>query len=547
MASSIAVEFAILLSVGASYSLSSLVGKRQFSLLDSGRFENDHDGTSRDEIMWRLSRIAGLILFPWLIGAAEPGRVEFSVRDRQTQEIVPCRIHLQDANGKPVKPAGLTLPFWKDHFACEGTAEIEIPAGEYRYEIDRGPEYATIRKPLTVAGAAVPRVEETLTRIADLAREKWWSGETHIHRPLADVPLLMRAEDLHVGVVMTWWNDRNPWKDVPLPELPVTVFDGYRMYDALGGEDERGGGALLMSGLKKPLPIAGSKSESPPSVKWLLAAKGAGAWVDAEKPFWWDFPVWLSAGRLDSVGLANNHMNRAGMYAGGEAWGRPRDRDLFPEPLGNGYWTQAIYYHALNAGFRLPPSAGSASGVLPNPVGYNRMYAYVDGELTWGNWWSAVRAGRVFVTNGPLLRLTASGQSPGSVFQSENPLQVVIDGRLDSRDPIAAIELVQNGRVERLSGFPAKVTLRESGWFLVRVRADVPQTFRFASTGPWYVEIGGSQPAIERESCEFFRQWTEERIDALRQTLTSDEERREVLPAFEAASRFWAERAAQGR
>ena len=28
-----------------------------------------------------------------------------------------------------------------------------------------------------------------------------------------------------------------------------------------------------------------------------------------------------------------------------------------------------IYYHLLNCGLRVPPSAGSASGVLPNPVG----------------------------------------------------------------------------------------------------------------------------------------------------------------------------------
>ena len=39
----------------------------------------------------------------------------------------------------------------------------------------------------------------------------------------------------------------------------------------------------------------------------------------------------------------------------------------------DGYWTQDIYYALLNCGLRIPPSAGSASGVLPNPVGYNRV------------------------------------------------------------------------------------------------------------------------------------------------------------------------------
>lgn len=483
-----------------------------------------------------------LLLLPWLLGADASGRIEFQVREVATDQVVPCRIHLLDSDNKPVKPIDLTLPYWKDHFVCDGAATVEVPAGPYRYEIERGPEYPTVQKSIVVEADKNVRANESLRRIADLATEGWWSGETHIHRPLDDIPLLMRAEDLHVGVVMTWWNDRNQWKNQPIPQQPVTVVDRDRMYDVMGGEDERGGGAILFFGMKSPMPIAGSKRESPPSLKWLHSAKQAKAWVDAEKPFWWDFPVWLSTGQLDSVGIANNHMHRGGVYPG-EAWGRPRDRDLFPDPMGNGFWTQTIYYQALNAGFRLSPSAGSASGVLPNPVGYNRMYAHLDGEFTWDNWWSAVRAGQVFVTNGPLLRVTSDRQYPGHVFKAEGPQEVTIDARLDSRDPIAALELVQNGRIEPLPALPAKIKLTESGWFLVRARADVSHTFRFASTAPWYVEIGGDKNPIRRDACEFFRQWTDERIDRLRQALASEEERREVLPVFEAASRFWADRA----
>src|SRR5439155_9501505 len=55
-----------------------------------------------------------------------------------------------------------------------------------------------------------------------------------------------------------------------------------------------------------------------------------------------------------------------------------------------------------DCGLRLPPSAGSASGVLPNPVGYDRVYVHLDGELSYERWWEALRAGRVFVSNGPL-------------------------------------------------------------------------------------------------------------------------------------------------
>src|ERR1041384_5811542 len=137
-----------------------------------------------------------------------------------------------------------------------------------------------------------------------------------------------------------------------------------------------------------------------------------GAWVDVEKPFWYDTPVWLASGMVDSIGIAHNHMQREGVYAG-EAWGRPRDQERFPDPQGNGLWTQEIYYHVLNCGLRLPPSAGSASGGLPNPVGYDRLYVHLDSALSYERWWEGLRAGRVFVSNGPLLRCRANGQWPG--------------------------------------------------------------------------------------------------------------------------------------
>ena len=57
-----------------------------------------------------------------------------------------------------------------------------------------------------------------------------------------------------------------------------------------------------------------------------------------------------------------------------------------------------------NAACAIPPSAGSGSGEAPNPVGYDRVYVHVDGELSYEKWWQAFRAGRVVVTNGPLLK-----------------------------------------------------------------------------------------------------------------------------------------------
>jgi hypothetical protein len=275
--------------------------------------------------------------------AAENIRLSFIITDGKGAPL-PARVHLSDPNGSPVNPRQSALPFFKDHFVCDGSASVEVPAGKLHYEIERGPEWSVASGEIVIAEGQKPSVTEKLTRIVDLTREGWWPGETHIHRPLDDVPLLMRAEDLHVGMVITWWNDNSAWKDAALPTAPATKFDENRFLHSLGGEDERGGGALLFFGLKQPLPLAGFRGKTrewPSSSKWLDDARATGvAWVDAEKPFWWDFPIWLARG-VDSVGIANNHQQRSGMHDN-EAWGRARDRAEFPSTYGNALYTQNL-------------------------------------------------------------------------------------------------------------------------------------------------------------------------------------------------------------
>jgi hypothetical protein len=288
-------------------------------------------------------------------------------------------------------------------------------------------------------------------------------------------------------------------------------------------------------------------------MKFLAEARQhKGVWVDVEKPFWYDTPIWLASGMVDSIGIAHNHMHRDGVYPG-EAWGRPRDKQRLPDPQGNGFWTQEIYYHALNCGLRLPPSAGSASGVLPNPVGYDRVYVHLDGALGYEPWWEGLRAGRVFVSNGPLLRCRANGQWPGHVFKAAagESVSLRLEAALDSRDPIASIEVIQNGRVARKMSFSewkqtgslGIVKFDRSGWFLVRAMADVPGTFRFASTGPFYVEVGSPSRRVSKASAQFFLDWVRERMGQIK--LADPLQQDEVVQPHRRAEQFWREKVAQ--
>lgn len=485
------------------------------------------------------SVFAALVAFPVSFAHAET--VTIRIVETPGGEPTPCRVHLFDSDGEPVPTED--LPRWNDHFTCDGFAELDLAPGAYRAEFERGPEFARDVREFEIVEGEATTVEVVLPRRLDLAAEGWRSADLHIHRPLADVPLLAEAEALDYAPVVTWWNDRNLWEDQELPRRRLRERRGVWI-EPLAGEDEREGGALLYFGLRRPLPLAGSEWEHPSPLHFARLAASEGAWIDVEKPFWWDVPTWLASGLVDSIGLANNHMYRDGMLEN-EAWGRARDEERLPPPRGNGLWSQQIYYQVLNAGLRIPPSAGSASGVLPNPVGYNRVYAHVGEEFTVPRWWEAMRAGRVFVTNGPLLRVLADGELPGAEFSAPSGRKRTarLEIQMNTADPVSAIEIVVNGDVVRslpadVDGsmrFHVDLTL-EPGWFLVRAICDLDHTFRFASTGPFYVD-GSDGRRVSRAACKFFTNWVDERI--ARVDLTEGPERDAVLAPHQAADRFF--------
>ncbi len=483
--------------------------------------------------------------------AKRNGEVEIRAVDGNTGKPIAVRMHLSNQRGRPVKPP--KLPFWHDHFVFLGKVVLDLPPGRYTFEMDRGPEYQLRSGHFLVQRGATDNKEVTMHRFVDMKQEGWWSGDLHIHRPPEDVPVLMLAEDLHVAPIITWWNDKNAWQDKPLPDPLLVQFDNDRFYHLLAGEDERGGGALLYFNLPKPLQlVSNSQREYPSPVDFLRQAREfENIHVDIEKPFWWDMPVWVATGMVDSIGLANNHLLRDGMLPN-EAWGKPRDTMLYPPPLGTGRWSQDIYYKLLECGIRIAPSAGSASGVLANPVGYNRVYVHCGPELTYESWWEGLRAGRVVVTNGPLLRPLVNGQLPGHVFRGTKGqlIELSMQLNLSLRDRVDYLEVIQNDKVvhevrledyrDRKGTLPP-VEFTESGWMLVRAVTNNPKTYRFASTGPYYVQFDET-PRISRSAAQFFLDWVNERIDKL--DLNDAAQRIEVLKYHEQARVYWQDKVA---
>lgn len=479
--------------------------------------------------------------------AGQSGVLRLEVVDRDTQGPVACRMHLTNAARRALKAP--KAPFWHDHFVFSGAITLKLPEGEYAFEIERGPEYLVRYGHFTMQNFSDDKKVVDLKRFVDMAAEGWWSGDLDVERPAKDIELLMEAEDLHVVELVTWPQRKNLLPKTNKPKQPLVAFDKNRFYHLGAGTDDRAGGTLLFFNLDEPLDLGGFKPEFPPQQDTILAAKSRpSAWVDAPKAYSWDLPLWVAGEKLDSVQLAGANLARKSSAAS-EIGGKPRDTRLFPGSSGNGRWSEAIYYHLLNCGLRVVPTAGSGSGRAANPLGYNRVYAHVEGELMYEKWWDALRAGRVVVTNGPLIRPNVEGEMPGHVFAANTGEQIELEVglTLSTRDRISYLEIVKNGMPvhqvrlsewEQTGGKLPPLTFDESGWFLIRAVTDVPETYRFATTGPYYVEMG-DRPRISKTSAQFFLDWVDERMAAVTRQLDDPSQREAVLKHHRQARAFW--------
>jgi hypothetical protein len=480
------------------------------------------------------------------------GQLELTVVDKDTGKPIACRMHLAGPNSNKPRRADKT-PFWHDHFAMPGKILLKLPLGNYTFVMERGLEYLDMNGRFAINTFADDSKQVELRRFVDMSAEGWWSGDLDVRRPPGDIELLMLADDLHVAEVISWDMKKGtgPLAKGPVPfspKQPLVQFDGNRYYHLTAGALSRPGGEALLFHLPGPLKVSADKGEYPPLAKIIKEAKEeADVWVDVSRPFWWDFPLLVALGQVDSIQIAHGDICRETVIPN-ETGGKPRDKIHYPNPYGNPQWSQDIYFQLLECGLRIPPSAGSGSGVSPNPVGYNRMYVHVDGQFSYEKWWQNFRAGRVVVTNGPLMRPTVNGQLPGYVFKASqgDKLDLEIGLTLSTREQISYLEIIKDGKIEHAiryhdyakSGRLPPLHFDRSGWFLIRAITDVGKTYRFAMTAPYYVEFG-YKPRISKKAAQFFLDWIDERAGQIK--LDDPQQQREVAGLYRQARDFWQE------
>jgi hypothetical protein len=453
--------------------------------------------------------------------ALRGGQLELTVVDAVTGQPLACRMHLMNQARKAQKPP--KVPFWHDHFVFDGTILLKLPNGSYVFEVERGPEYRIVTGHFTVNENAKDSKTVELNRFADMAHEGWWSGDLEVERSAKDIELLMRAEDLHLAEVVGWGNGKGvPAKVVTVPK-PLVSFDDNRCYQLMAGLEQRPDGSLLLLGRSEPLAESTSASANLAALARQARDDGS-AWIDVRRGASWDLPIWVALGLVDSIELADSEQARHSTKSD-EIGSRPRDKLLFSGAAGIGRWPETVYHHLLNCGLRIPPSAGSGSGVAPNPLGYDRVYVYLGQEFSHEKWFEGLKAGRAMVTNGPLIRPNVEGEMPGHVFQADAGQQVELEVglTLSTRDAISYLEVYKDGRRvsevrlddwAKAGGKLPLLVFKESGWFVIRAVCDMPDTHRFATTAPYYVEIGYKR-RISRSSAQFFLDWLDERSKVL--------------------------------
>ena len=482
------------------------------------------------------------------LGVAAAATVRVQVVDDAGGQTVAARAYLW-RGVQPLLPSGFSSYARGDerHFLVPGNFELDLEPGKYKLKIERGLEYIPVELELDVPRTTTVPVR--LRRWIDMNGDGWFSADMHVHRDPAEIPLILRAEDLNFVPTITthiWSTDvSQPWKAPS--EFPVAV-EPTRLFTASGEEVERiqgGPGAVILLAKGLPIPFTGYELY-PPVVTYSRKVHAMGGFVEGDKPFWVDTFVNAALGEIDFIELNCNHF-------------LPRlvDTDLTPWshwPIEFGYrgnrgfalWMMDLYYRILNSGIQLPLSAGSANGVKATPVGYDRIYVRLGKDrFDYPNFMDALRLGKSFSTNGPILDLTVNGRyGPGDRVDIRPGQDFRFRARARSHGELESLQLMINGEVvAQRAGKAAKeltlekaVRLDQSSWAAVRVFERSERSEVFAHTSPIYFLVGG-RPVVVPESVRDLLQKIDlliahtQRVEGFRQ----ESDRKETLDVYREA------------
>jgi hypothetical protein len=407
----------------------------------------------------------------------------------------------------------------------------ELPAGRYTLTAECGKEYQTARVSVTISERPAT-ISLRLRRWIDMNALGWYSGETHVHRRVEDLPNLMQAEHLNVALPLTYWvtssgtppsqGDKNsPAIKPELIRVDAThvIYPMNTEYEIFRVKGKRHTLGAIFAINHKTVFTQGV----PPVSEIARQTHQQGGLLELDKHNWpWSMML-VPIMKVDLYELTNNHIWRAPFFFRDFGTAPPAYMKIEQDDRGmteRGWidFTFKNYYALLNCGFRLRPTAGTASGVHPVPLGFGRVYVHLPGGFSYAKWMDGLNKGHTFVTTGPMMAVTVANNPPGSTLTATTATEYRLSGWIRSGSPLTTIEVVSEGEVIKTitpqnrkmvstayeSKIDESILVTSSTWLTVRCFETTPEgRVRFAHSSPTHIDIDGKPLRPRRAEVEY--------------------------------------------
>lgn len=425
----------------------------------------------------------------------------------------------------------LTNPYTgTTQFYVDGTATVTVPAGQVEILVQKGPEYQPVRLQLhPLSGDSVAHTI-ALDRWVNMPARGWYSADDHIHiqRPHPDLnPRIiqqMQAEDIHVANLLQMGK--------------VLNFEIAPQYQFGKGGHYQIGNHILAAGQENPRThylghtiTLGASEPVFDGEEYLIYRK-----------------IWERTIELGGInGFAHAFATSGGVtpYTG-SAVVLPHNLLHFLEVLQFNRGGYQVWYDILNLGHRVAATAGTDYPCADQPIpGHERFYTRVEGELNYAKWLAAVKAGRTFVTTGPVLEFQVEDQGIGGDVSLPVPGKVRVRGSVHFNpitDGFGVLQLIQNGdviaEIPNVDGrdkmaLDMELHMERSGWLALRASgtersfSGFSQPFHFsmlqstsnAHSSPIYIEVQGTPGIAASQKGKAVARAFVARLDGLEATL----------------------------
>lgn len=440
---------------------------------------------------------------PILFDARPAVKVRLGVRDFDGAPVTAGFV-IRDSSGRiyPL-PSRRQAPdfFFHNQIYREDGEHVMLPAGEYTFVVNRGPEYLPQSIPVSVPDASEFDVSVRLKRWIHIASLGWYSGDHHVHAAGCahyDSPTegvgpedMMRhilGEDLNVGCVLSWgpcWYTQKQFFNGAVSQLSRP--DYLMRYDVeVSGFPSSHAGHLCLLRLREDDYPGTTRIEEWPS--WTLPVlqwgKDQGGVVGYSHSGWGialpdvmpdgsrKFPQRPWGGAPD--GWTGKAAATLPDYAMPRFDGIGANEFIVSGPLGvcdfisavdtPAIWELNIWYHALNCGITTRISGETDFPcIYGDRVGLGRIYVkQKEGqELTFDSWVAGLKDGRSYCGDGlsHLLNFRVNelgvgeqGERGVSRLDLEEPGVVTVQfqaAALLEEKPTALTESIRNSRLDQ--------------------------------------------------------------------------------------------------